>query len=251
MKAYLRRLWRLSVCEWQLREQSRPSGLLWTLLQPTLMFVTLSYVFSAWLGPSTPDYRARLLIGVLQWGFFASCTAYGLSSLVRRAPILRNFALPLDLPVLSAAASVAASHAIEVLLLCAYLIAVGRAPSARWLLLLPAELTLVALAVGASLVLAWLAALYRDIERIWAVVLSIGFFLTPVFYDPSRLTGGRGALLAWNPLTRVLGFSRGALIGGTLDSAGLAASFAAGLLAAAAGLALLRRRDARLRDYLY
>ena len=251
MSGYAARLWRLSVCEWQLRAQSRPSGFLWTLLQPIFMFCTLSYVFSRWLGPSTPDYRARLLIGVLQWGFFSTCTAYCLSSLVRRAPILRNFSLPLDLPVLSTAASVAASHAVEVLLLCVYLSAIGYPPRARWLLLLPAELTLVALAVGASLVLAWLAVLYRDIEKIWAVVLSVGFFLTPVFYDPSLLPGGRGALLAWNPLTRVLGFSRGALIAGPLDASGLAASFTASLLLAAGGFALLRLRDGRPRDFLY
>ena len=251
MILYLVRLWRMSVCEWQLRAQSRPSGFMWTLLQPALMFLTLSYIFSRWLGPSTPDYRARLLVGVVQWGFFSTCTAYGLTSLVRRASILRNFALPLEIPVLSAAASVAASHAIEVALLCLYLAATGHPPQARWLLVIPAELTLILLASGACLVLSWLAVLYRDVEKIWTVVLSAGFFLTPVFYSPAMLRGGPRALLELNPLAQVLGFSRSAFIGGEFNGGGLAVAAAAAAVAAAVGVYLLRRRDVYLRDLLY
>lgn len=251
MTFYWRRLWRLSLSEWQLRAQSRLSGMLWALLQPILTFLTLSYVFTQWLGASSPDYRARLLIGVVQWGFFASCTAYGLSSLVRRAPLLRSFPLPLELPVLASALSVAAAHAVEAVLLGVYLSATGYPVSARWLLLLPAELTLLALAAGAALVLAWLGVLFRDMEKIWAVILSAGFFLTPVFYEPSGLSDKHRALLAFNPLAQVLDFSRGALVGGSLDAAGLAGACAAALLAFVAGLILLRRRDARLRDLLY
>lgn len=251
MSLYLLRLRRMSIAEWQLRAQSRPSGFLWTLLQPALMFATLSFVFSRWLGPSTPDARARLLVGVVQWGFFSTCTAYGLGSLTRRAPIARNFSLPLEVPVLASAASVAASHLIEMLLLCGCLAALGYAPSPRWLGLLPAETALLALAAGTSLVLAWLAAMFRDVERIWGIALSIGFFLTPVFYDASALPGRGRFVLELNPLTQVLGFSRSSLVGGGLAPARLLPAAAGGGLLLVVGLWLLRRRDARLRDLLY
>ena len=251
MKHYASSLRRMAVCEWQLRAQARPSGFLWSLLQPTLTFLVLSFVFTRWLGPSTPDYRARLLIGVLQWGFFSGCTTYGLTSIVRRAPILRNFAMPLEIPVLAAVASTAATHLIEMTLLCAYLAACGYRLQARWLLALPAEAALIALSAGASLVLAWAAALYRDVERIWAIAVWVGFFLTPVFYDPSLLAVGRRAVLRLNPLTPVLGFTRAALVGGAFAPGDLAGAVAFAALLAASGLFLLRRRDDRARDLLY
>lgn len=251
MNNYASALRRMSLCEWQLRSQSRLSGFAWSLIQPVLAFVVLSFVFSRWLGPSTPDYRARLLVGVLQWGFFSACTSYGLTSLVRRAALLRNFSMPLEVPVLSSVASAAATHFIEMLLLCVYLAVCGYRPQARWLLALPAEAVLIALAAGASLVLAWLAAVYRDVERIWAIAVSAGFFLTPVFYDPTLLDGGRRSILRWNPLTSVLAQTRAALVGGECSLSELAWAMCAAAFLAALGLGLLRRADGRARDFLY
>ena len=81
LRLYWERLWRLTVSEFLLREQSSVVGFLWTLLQPLLLFSVLYGLFTRWMTPRADGYAAYLLIGIVQYGFFNSGSTMGLSSL--------------------------------------------------------------------------------------------------------------------------------------------------------------------------
>lgn len=245
---YWHRLRRMTLCEWSLRDQRTFTGFLWTLLYPALMFLVLYLLFTRWMGKFAPKYHFFLLIGLLQYSFFANCTTYASSVLRRRGALLANFSLPLELPVLSAGLSVALSHLIEMLLLIALLLAFERAPAWGWLWLVPIEAVLIALSLATACIVAWFGALYRDVERIWSILTTAGFFLTPIFYTLAVIDPQRRAVLRLNPMTRVIEMSRSALIGpegGYLDLLPLIALAA---VLAAAGWTLLRRCSGPVRD---
>lgn len=243
--------WLLTRTEFRLRDQGTALGFLWTLARPAVQFAVLYAVFSAWMGPRVESWAAYLLIGVVQWDFFAGATGHGLTSLRRKAGLVRQIAFPRAAVVLASVASVLLSHLIEWALLLAILPALGAAPRASWLAL-PALVALeAALAMGAALVLAPLAAPVRDLEQAWSLALYALFFATPVFYDAAALGPAGRTLVALNPLAAILDATRSCLLGGAPPGAAPAAGAAAACLAAAVlGLALFPRLARGVEEWL-
>jgi len=249
-KADLDKLWALARAEWRLRQQSTFFGFLWTLLNPALMFAVLYGLFVKWLGRAQGDYAVFLLIGLVEWNFFASATSYALSSLLRRGPLLKSYPLPLEVPVLAAVLSVYFSHLLELAALGLILAWFQAPPSFPWLWVLVIDAAYLGLAAGAGLLLAGLYVFFSDLERIWNLVLTAGFFLTPVFYPLSVLAPDKGALLKANPLTAVIESARLVFSGSAPrpGDLGLTALWAAAALAT--GLALLRFKRRAIEDAL-
>jgi len=246
----LDKLFALARAEWRLRQQSTFLGFLWTLLNPALMFAVLYGLFVKWLGRAQGDYAVFLLIGLVEWNFFASATSYSLSSLLRRGPLLKSYPLPLEVPVLASVLSVYFSHLLELAALGAILTVFQCPPSFSWLWVLVVDLAFLALAAGAGLFLAGLFVFFSDLERIWTLALTAGFFLTPVFYPLSVLAPEKGALLGYSPLTAVIESARLAFSGSAPQpgALGLTALWAAAALAA--GFALLRLKRRAIGDAL-
>lgn len=248
---YAGQLWRLTVCEWKLREQSTLLGFLWTLLHPLLMFAVLYGLFTKWMGHHTPDYASYLLIGIVEWGFFASATSYGLTSLSRRSGIVLNFRVPRDILVLSAVLSVAISYLCELALMLAFVAAVGAKPSIAWAAVPGLVALQLALVCGVALLLAVLAARHPDVERVWTIFLTAGFFLTPIFYTLDTIAADRRRLLALNPMTQIIELTRGCVMLGHAPPARSMALLAlAAATACAAGYGFFRAYRDRIGDWV-
>lgn len=250
MKAGTQKLLALARVEWRLRQQSTFLGFLWTLLHPALMFAILYTLFEKWLGHATENYAAFLLIGLVQWNFFAAATSYALSSLMRRGHVIKNYPLPLAVPVLASVLSVYFSHLLELGALALLIAFFQNSPSLPWLWLFVIDAVFLALAAGIGLFLAGLYVFFSDLERIWGILLTAGFFLTPVFYPLSQLGPDRAALMNLSPLAVLIEASRSAFSGGLSPQTGLwwcAAWAAAALLC---GAALLRYKRSAIKDAL-
>jgi len=248
-RLYLDRLSQMTLCDWKLRE--RPSGFLWTILNPLATYAVLYGVFSRWFQGSGNRYPCLLLIGILQYGFFSTATSQGMTSVLRRQNLILNFLLPKELVVLSACLGIALSHALELSLMLAVLPWLGARLSAAWALLPLLFAIETALVVGLSLALAAAAARRRSVVRAWNLALHLGFFATPVFYSLDRMSPERRALAQFNPVAQIIEMSRGCLIAGTAPGAvplACLAAFAA--LALAGGYALFNARAAALADDL-
>jgi ABC-type polysaccharide/polyol phosphate export permease len=251
LRLYLEQIWRLTVSEFKLREQSTLLGFLWTLLQPLLLFCALFGLFTRWTGRNTADYAAYLLIGVVQYGFFNSGTTFGLSALNRRSSLLLNFRLPREIIVLSAVLSVATSYLFELATMLVFLLLLGIRPNAAWAYL-PLLIALhVALVVGLCLWLSVIAARFRDWERIWSVVTTAGFFLTPIFYTMDSISPARRRVLLLNPMTHVIELTRGCLMRGEAPSPRIVAALAAACVVLCwGGRAFFKRHELRLGDFV-
>jgi len=246
----LRKLLALARVEWRLRQQSTFLGFLWTLLNPALMFAVLYGLFVKWLGRGQGDYAVFLLIGIVEWNFFASATSNALSSLLRRAPLMTNYPLRAEIPVLASVLSVYFSHLLELAALAALLSIRQGGTAASWLWLIPLDLAYLGLAAGTGLLLAGLFVFYSDLERIWGIILTAGFFLTPVFYPLAVLAPEKSRLLAFSPLTAVIESARLALAGSAPGVTALACLILWAAAALAAGLAFLRFKRAAIGDAL-
>jgi ABC-type polysaccharide/polyol phosphate export permease len=231
--------WMLTRTEFRMRDQGTLGGFLWTLLHPLFIFLIMYEVFTRTMAPRVEHYAAYLLIGIVQWNFFAVATSAGLTSLRRKAGLLSHFNFPRIMIVLSAVFSVLMSHLLEWPVLLAVLLAMGLRPAAGWLLLPAVILVEAALAVGLSCFLAVAAVHLRDLERAWAIALYGLFFLTPVFYADDVLGAAGRLLVRANPVGAVIAASRGLIFGPASPAlAGLLPAGAAALVLCAAAVAL-------------
>lgn len=244
-------LWELTRGEVLMRDQGTMLGFLWTLLHPVLMFVVLYGLFAKWVGKFVDEYVIYLLVGLVLWNFFQKATTSALGSLRRARGTILNYRFPREIVVFSAVGAVLWSSLLEVGVLLATVTLLGQSPTPAWLLL-PVILALeLALVTGVGLLLAAWSADYQDLERIWDVLTSAMFYLTPVFYPLSILAPDKQALLRLNPLTQLIGAFRGCVIDGRLPDAGsmlVVAAFCCGVLVA--GRCYLRSRETQLMDKL-
>ena len=248
---YFDRLWEMGFCEWKLREQSTIYGFLWTLLNPLLTFAVLYVVFTKWMGAKVGNYASFLLIGVVQYGFFNLGTSYGLSSLRRRSGVIMNFILPIEIVMFSTVLSVAISHFFEFCLMLLFIMVMGVRPTLSWIALPFIFMLLVAMILSLSLFLSILDARYQDFERIWGIVVSTGFFLTPIFYTMDIITPSRRRFLWLNPMTSVIDMTRQAALQGkfpNIKEFGGILIFT--VLLAVFGGVFFRKQESKIADYI-
>ena len=95
--------------------------------------------------------------------------------------------------------------------LAAHRHAARRSPAVCFPLLL---VDLVLLTLGTALLLAPLYVRYRDVGYLWSIVLQVGFWLTPIIYL-DLMVPEQWRWIVWvNPVGRIIGDSRRALIYG-------------------------------------
>lgn len=232
--ATLHLLWRLTVAQHKLRDQSTLFGFLWSLLNPLLMAGVLFAVFHARLGEAVEHYGLYLLLGMIQYTHFANSTSGSMGVLRGMRELTRETAFPKELLVISSTLVYTADLGLA--LACALLLGQVRGVTLGWsALLLPGVVVLQFVLVSwVSLLLACAAVFARDVEHIYQALLRVLLFATPIFYTGAFLGGDVAAVLLWlNPLAQLIDLSRGALLEGRVPSA----AWLAGLAAAHAVLA--------------
>lgn len=251
-----RRYWNLlrefTLCWFKLRDQGSVFGFLWTLLHPLILLLLLYTLFGEKLGGGMPHFRIYVLIGIVHWSFFATATSKAVTALTQRVDLVANTSFPRELLVFSDVGSVLISFVLEVAVLLVFVVFEGLSLGAACVAL-PVVVALEGIfVIGVSLVLAGLQVFIVDVQRIWAIVLRIGFFGVPIFWPMAMLEGNRFRIaFELNPLTQFMSFTRVALIDGEGPPLGwLAYTVSVSLLLFALALALFKRAECRFAERL-
>ena len=211
-----RALWRARELLWTLMRRELASryagsmaGVLWAYLQPILIigayFLVFDIVFAMRMGDNAPTTRVGtyLVVGSLPWLAFCESLARGASSLVEAGSLLQKNALP---PILFVARSVLAGWVVFVPLML--LLTLGYVPVSGfgWAVLAVPLLLLLqgALALLLAHVLAILAAAVRDTLQILGFALSVGIYLSPIFFPLSMFPQEWRWVLFANPMTALV-----------------------------------------------
>lgn len=195
-------LWLLTRKDLRLKYKGTALGFLWSLLNPLLLMLVYSFVFTIITRFQVERYPVFLLAGMLPWNTFvialstAAMTIVANSNLVRRVNFPREF-LPLA-SVLSSLVNLTLS--LGILFVFAFFF---RQPLGLPLLALPLLMILqTVFTAGASLLLAALTVYLRDVENLIGVALTIMFFITPILYPLSAIQGRRfTTVLRLNPMS--------------------------------------------------
>ncbi len=167
-------------------------GFLWAVLEPLLMTLILTFVFSLVfryrpgaeaLAPEMP-FALFLLCGLIFWQFTAQSVGQGTKSLINNRNLVGKVAFPREVIPYATIGVCAFNLAIGFVILMGLITVFGGAPGWTWLLVPLVFMAQLALVAGLALLLSTLNVGFRDVEYITDVALVFGFYATPIFYAP-------------------------------------------------------------------
>ncbi len=213
MSAQLERLYvsRQLLANWTLREfRVRYSqallGVAWAVIQPLVMMVITTVIFSTLLRLPTHGipYPLYVYSGLLAWNLFAAGLSSAIPSVADNMSLVSKVAFPREvLPIASIGVSLidfVVASIIFVALLIAFQTPIGLA-----VLLLPlVVLVQLALILGVSLLASAVHVRYRDTRFLVPLVLQALFFLTPIFYSIENIPAKYRALFFFNPVANIV-----------------------------------------------
>ena len=211
-------LFNFAISDLKVRYRNSILGILWSVIEPLLMLSVLYFVFSSMFKFDIPNFPIYLLLGIIVYNCFKNGTTFALGSLTSRAPLITQIYFPRSIPAISSAITASIMLAIEVGILLIFMVAFQFVPPIT-ILLLPLILGLqFMLVVGVCLPLSVLNVKFKDTEFIWGVVLSAGFFLTPIFYQFDMLPEYLQNILQFSPMVQILTMAHHVVLYGMLPT---------------------------------
>ena len=175
-------------------------GIFWSLLNPLLLMLVYTLVFSIIVRVNIHPYAVFLLTGLVPWNAFAMSLTSATNSVIDNAGIVRKIYFPLQILPLSAVLANTVNFAINIGLL-AILTVIFRAKFAPTMLLLPVLVILQLLfTYGLGSMLGAAQVYFRDVQYFLGILLTAWFFLTPVVYSLDLVPPKLRLVLAINPM---------------------------------------------------
>ena len=234
----------LALKELRVRYRRSTLGFLWALLNPLMMMVILTVVFSKITRSATPNYTIFLISALLPWTFFSQCLTYCADSVVGNSELLKKVRVEKMVFPMAAIVSNTLNFCFSLVPLVLILLVLRFPFHWTWIYLPVAMAPLVMFAAGCGMFFAAMNVFFRDVAHILQIVLTGWFYLCPIIYPLDLLPARYQTVLWLNPLAQILEGFRAAIYDGRLPShASMAAAFAWGLIALFVGLQVFRRRQ--------
>jgi ABC-type polysaccharide/polyol phosphate export permease len=189
-------------------------GYLWSMLNPLLFMIIISFVFS-FIVRGIENYNLFILSSILFWNFFSLTLNLGTTAIVRNALLLQKVKVPVWIfPVVPAGLAITNFALSLIPYAVLYAWQKHTIPAQLWLAPFIMGFAMV-FACGIVLGLSSLNVFFRDISHILEPLLTLTFYATPIIYDrnaPSMPSYVKD-LLQLNPLTHFIEAFRAAILG--------------------------------------
>lgn len=197
-------IWHLVKRDFSVQYKGSILGVLWSLLLPLTQLLILIYVFQRVIPLDIEDYPVFVFCALLPWTWFSNCLNSAPNVFKwNRDLVLKPKFEPLKLIVVNILTNfLLFLIALPILFFISFLY--DRPLSAN-LIFLPLLILIQALLIfGLAIVVAVLNIFFSDVQYLVYVLVSMLFFLTPVFYGYTELGTGVTSLLSINPLTALV-----------------------------------------------
>ncbi len=200
-------------------------GLLWSFVNPVIMLVIYTFVFSVvfkarWNtgSDSKTEFALVLFAGLIVFNLFAECINRAPGIILANANYVKKVVFPLEiLPWVALGSALFQALISFGVWLLFYLVIYG-IPHATLCLLPLMLLPILFITVGLSWMLASLGVYLRDVGQMVGILTTVLMFLSPVFYPISSLPVRYQHILMLNPLTPTIEGVRDVLFFGNMPS---------------------------------
>jgi ABC-type polysaccharide/polyol phosphate export permease len=186
------------------------AGWLWGIIQPLVLLASYAFVFQVCLKMEPPpdagttNYTIFLFCGFLPWLLFQETVMRSASSLLENANLITKTVFPSEIVPLAIFLSSLITHLMALGLV---LVAVGvwGGGISGMAFLLPLYMFLLGLlAVGIGWIVASLQVYLRDTIQMLTVIMTLWFWMTPIFIGEEHVPENLRFLVRYNPLAGIV-----------------------------------------------
>lgn len=203
-------------------------GVAWSVLNPLLMMVVMSIVFSTIFGQSrngsiTPEmYPLYLIVGNITFSVMSESTNQALMSIIWASSLLKKvkvhrWVFPVQKVLFSLV-----NFSFSLVAVALVMVWFRVVPTWHLILLPVCLLLLMCFCMGLGMMLSALAVFFRDVMHLWTVVITAWMYLTPIFWTTdyiSQMAHWIQVLVVVNPMYNYLQFMRDIFLFNTVPSA--------------------------------
>ena len=191
-------------------------GIIWSLLNPLLMMIVLTIVFSNVFRFDTKNDPLYLITAQVLFGFLSEATSISMLSIISNFSLIKKIYVTKWLFPFS---SVTFSFVNAIFSLIAVFIIVcftGGKFYWSYLLIPVVYIYLFVFSLGIGLILASVTVFFRDMMYLYNVFLTILMYLTPIFYPENIVPDKYKVLVSLNPLIYFLKYFRKLILEGVI-----------------------------------
>ena len=206
-------------------------GIFWSVLNPLLMMIVISAVFSYLFRFDIEHYPVYYLTGYIMFTMFSSSTSSAINSIIGASELIKKMYLPKYLFPVEKCLFEFINISVSFVALMIVLIWFRVPITISWLMIPLPFLSILLFSIGISFILSSLNVYFRDIGHLYSIVTMVLMYATPVIYPVSILPPKIMAIMNYNPLYHFIDYFRVLVIDGkipSLDSALICTAFALG-----------------------
>jgi len=184
-------------------------GFLWALLVPLLLSLVFMVVFSRIIKIPIINYPffIFLITAVFPWNFFSLSVSESTMSILEAGELIKKVYFPREIIAISIVLANLINFIFTIVVVI-FLLIFFKIKVSIFIFCLPLVILLqVFLNSGVVFIVSGLQVRYRDVKYIVEVLLSLWFYLTPIFYPLSLVANISDRFLKfymWNPLTNLI-----------------------------------------------
>jgi ABC-type polysaccharide/polyol phosphate export permease len=200
------------------RYQRSVLGFAWSLLNPLLMMIVLTTVFSLLFNRDPKTFGIFIFTGMLPWAFISEGIAGGCLSITAAENFMKKVYIPKIFFPLVSVSTECINFCLSLVSVLGLALFLGLKLTPA-LLLLPAIIGLTFLFVfGLALALSVATVYFRDLSHLIRVCLSCFFYLIPIVYPLSAVPPKYVIFFALNPFTQFINLYREVIFYGSYPS---------------------------------
>ena len=187
-------------------------GVLWSVLNPLLMMIVLTVVFSEVFKSSISNFPLYLITGQVIFNFFSEATNMSMMSVLGNGSLIKKVYIPKYIFPLSKTLFGLVNLVFSLIAVMIVFIFTKQNVGITVVLIPLLLLYIFLFSFGIGLILASTAVFFRDILHLYAILLVIWNYLTPVFYPMEIIPDKYVIFINCNPLTYYVTYFRKILI---------------------------------------
>lgn len=198
-------------------------GVFWSVLNPLLMMLVLTAVFSSIIRVEVEGgFALFYLTGYIMFNFISESTGFSLTSIIDAAGLIKKvyipkYIFPLEKTIFSFVNMLFSLSAFVIVFI--FFLATGGA-SLKWTMTLffVPMIYIFVFAFGLNLILSTANLFFRDVGHIWGVLLTVWMYASPIIYPISIVPDWLKSVIRLNPLYYYIDYFRQLMLNGTLPS---------------------------------
>ena len=220
-KNYLPLMRELIVRDLKLKYRRSVLGYLWSLLNPLLMMIVLTNVFSYMFRVEVENFPLYLICGQTIFNFFSESTNMAMFSVIQNGGLIKKVYVPKEIFPISRILSSYITTLLSLLAIVIVMIFTHSACRLTGLMFFIPFLLVLVFSCGVGLILSALAVQFRDVTHLYSVVTLAWMYLSAIFYPIGAVPENMKVIILHNPMYVYISMFRSLLIDGVIPQAGI------------------------------